>query len=154
MNDLDPKKIIDDIHTATEIVKSARGLIKEVVPLMKKIPWRAVARGSAMALRKILEAMREAVRLPEPWPRACLLIKSILTIASYLIFLTCLALLIADCYLFSKTHLSTKQTVAAIAFLIFASWGTAAAFAQAEWLRVLMAKNSRILWGHRPAIQR
>lgn len=149
MNDLDPKKIIDGIHTATELAKDARGLIKQLTPLVRRIPWRSIARGFAWGLRKLVKGMFEMMRLPEPWPRACLAIKFSLTVLSYFVFMLCLALLVANCDLIFRTHLSAGQSVGATIFIVFATWGTAVAFAQAEWLRYLIAKNSRILWGHR-----
>lgn len=153
MDSLDPKEIVDGVRAASAMAKSARGLINELYPLVKGIPWLGIARVSARGFRKIAEAMMAAVRLPTPWPRASLAIKFSLTVIAYIGFLFCLTLSVADFDLLSKAHLTFKQSVLAALFLLFAAWGTAVTFAQAEWLRFLMAKNSRVLWGHRPTLK-
>jgi hypothetical protein len=145
MNDLDPKKIFDGIHAATELIKGVRGPFKALRPLVKRVPWRGVARIFARRLRTFAHAMVAAMRLPTPWSRACLAIKFALTVIAYVAFLFCLALVVADFNLFSRAHFTPKQSVAATLLLLFAAWGTIVTFAQAEWLRFLMAKNSRIL---------
>jgi hypothetical protein len=150
MSELDPKQVADGIHAATELAKTTRGLIKELGPLVKKIPWHTLARVSASLLRTILAGLKESVRFPEPLPRTTLAIKFLSTIGSYIAALFCLVLFAADAELIGEVHPTSIKLAKAVAFLIFTGWATVAALAQAEWLRFLLAQNSRLLWGHRP----
>ena len=154
MNDLDTKNILDGIRATTELAKAARGLIKELDLLTKKIPWRSIARALRWTCGKFLEALRESVRFPEPPRFAIFCLKFSATVASYFLAALCLALLIADVGLLCQIPLAAMKRVEAIAVLIFMLWLVVAAFAQAAWLRVLLARDSRVLWGQRPQIKR
>lgn len=154
MNDLDTKSLLDGIRATTELVKGARGLIAELDSLVRRIPWLGIARTLRWTFGKFLEAMRESVRFPEPPRFAILCLKFSAAVASYFLAALCLALLIADVGLLCQIPLAAMKRVEAIAVLIFMLWLVVAAFAQAAWLRVLLAQDSRVLWGQRPQIKR
>jgi hypothetical protein len=150
MDDFNPQKIVIDLHTATQIAKGARRLIKEAFPLIKKLPWRPFLQGTKWLLKSGVEVMKESVRFPEPPRRTIFVVKFLATVASYLLVLWSALLVVADIGLFYEVQLPPVKEVAALALLAFMIWMTVAAFAQASWLRFLMAQNSRVLWNRRP----
>ena len=141
----DLKRLADQLHVAAEVAKATNRLIKRLLPILKKVPWRTLVRGFVSASNRTLAALREALTLPRPWPRAKLAFKFSLTVATYLMTILSALLTLAYCIQLNSTHLPPFRVAEAVSVLALMAVGTFMQFVQAENLCSLIAKNSRVL---------
>lgn len=152
MDSLDTKGVVDGLRAATAIAKGARGLINEVIPIVKNIPWRTVLRWVGWFLKKVVELLKETVRFPYSPRRTILVVKFSAAVASYVLTFVCLALFLSDVVVICDLRFSPLTRLGVAAFAAFTCWAFIASFAQASWLTALLAQNSRVLWGQRSTI--
>jgi hypothetical protein len=146
----DLKHLVALLRLSAEAAKASRRLIRQFLPLLKKVPWRVIGRVMASGLSRGFKALKEQMTPPRPWPITTLTFKFCCTVAAYIIFIVSTLSTVAYFIQLGSAGLSPPKFVLAAVVLTAMGAGNIVQFVQAEQLCILMAKDSRVLWKRKP----